>query len=66
MRNDKKYLAITYACVWLFMLNLVWMGLELLPYGEVQHRIVDDIIAIPILYSFYLNGLYYIERKYGE
>ena len=26
------------------MLALIWMGLELLLYGEVQHRTVDDIM----------------------
>jgi hypothetical protein len=35
------------------MLALIWMGLELLLYGEVQHRTVDDImwfLFLPFIY----------------
>ena len=67
MNNDIKYTkAIILACWWFTILCFVWMGLELLLYGEVQHRLVDDIIGIPIMWSLYLNALYYIERKYGK
>ncbi len=34
---------------WATVLNLVWMGLELLLYGEVQSRRVDDIMFILFL-----------------
>ena len=35
------------------MLALIWMGLELLLYGEVQNRAVDDIVwflFLPFIY----------------
>ena len=34
---------------WVTVLNLVWMGLELLLYGEIQARRVDDIMFILFL-----------------
>ena len=45
------------------LLDLVWMGLEVFFYGQVQHRIVDDIIGVPIIVSLYLNALWYFENK---
>lgn len=32
-----------------------WQGLELIFYGEVQHRIVDDIVGSILVVSIYLN-----------
>lgn len=32
-----------------------WQGLELLFYGEIQHRIVDDIIGGILLLSIFIN-----------
>ena len=32
-----------------------WQGLELLIYGEVQHRLVDDIIGLMLQFSVVLN-----------
>ena len=39
------------------------MGLEVFFYGQVQHRIVDDIIGVPIIVSLYLNALGYFDSK---
>lgn len=32
-----------------------WKGLELIFYGEVQHRVVDDIIGVIFMWSILLN-----------
>lgn len=32
-----------------------WVVLEEVIYGEAQNRIVDNIVCIPIIYSFYCN-----------
>lgn len=34
---------------WYIILGLVWQGLDLLIYGEITHRIVDDIMMLLFL-----------------
>ena len=41
-------------CQLYFALVLVWMLLEQLIYHEIQSRLVDDLISIPILVIIYL------------
>ena len=45
-------------CVW----GILWAVLELVLYGEIQHRIVDDIISIPVIIVLYLMFRYRAER----
>ena len=35
-----------------------WQGLELLLYGEVQHRVVDDIVGTVLMLSVMLNVIF--------
>lgn len=42
--------------------GLSWTGLEYLIYGEVQPRIVDDIVSIPVIVALYLMFRYKSER----
>ena len=35
-----------------------WQGLELLFYGEVQHRVVDDIVGTVLMLSVMLNVIF--------
>ena len=35
-----------------------WQGLELLIYGEIQHRVVDDIIGLILLCSVLINVIF--------
>lgn len=35
-----------------------WQGLELLIYGEVQHRLVDDIVGTVLMLSITLNVVF--------
>jgi hypothetical protein len=46
----------------MIVLNLVWMGAEKLLYGEVQHRVVDDIIFMPLLLIVYMMWKFKTER----
>lgn len=42
--------------------GILWAILELLIYREIQHRIVDDIISIPVIVMLYLMFRYKKER----
>lgn len=46
-----------------FLTQIVWCGLELLLYGETQHRIVDDIMSFILILSLYLNYKQYKTRR---
>lgn len=35
-----------------------WQGLELIIYGEVQHRLVDDIVGTVLMLSVMLNVVF--------
>lgn len=42
------------ACWCFIILGLIWQGLELLLYGQIQHRVVDDIMGLlffPFIYK---------------
>ncbi len=53
-----------------FVITFGWQGLELLFYGETQHRIVDDIIGFILLLSVLLNVIFikaiYISKSERE
>lgn len=40
-------------CWWYLILALVWQGLELLIYHQIQPRVVDDIVSILFLPFIY-------------
>lgn len=40
------------------LITFGWQGLELLFYGEIQHRIVDDIISGILLLSILINLIF--------
>ena len=42
-------------CVTALIITYGWQGLELLFYGEVQHRVVDDIVGMALMLSVMLN-----------
>lgn len=42
-------------------ISIFWQGLELLIYKEIQHRMVDNIIAIILTISLSINLKYLIE-----
>lgn len=39
----------------LSVITFGWQGLELLFYGEIQHRVVDDIIGVILFLSVFVN-----------
>ena len=45
-------------CVTALIITYGWQGLELLFYGEVQHRIVDDIVGTVLMLSVMLNVIF--------
>ena len=45
-------------CVTALIITYGWQGLELLFYGEVQHRVVDDIIGTVLMLSVMLNVIF--------
>lgn len=60
MDNRKKEIDITHisetmskTCLWFLILGLLWQGLELLIYGQIQPRIVDSIMSLLFLPFIY-------------
>ena len=45
-------------CVATLIITYGWQGLELLFYGEVQHRVVDDIVGTVLVLSVMLNVIF--------
>ena len=45
-------------CVTALIITYGWQGLELLFYGEVQHRVVDDIVGTVLMLSVILNVIF--------
>ena len=45
-------------CVTALIITYGWQGLELLFYGEVQHRLVDDIVGTVLMLSITLNVVF--------
>ena len=45
-------------CVTALIITYGWQGLELLFYGEVQHRVVDDIVGTVLMLSVVLNVIF--------
>lgn len=63
MRKQDKPVALLVTSVLFLAFLAIWMGLEMLFYGEVQHRIVDDIISVFIIISFYRNVVHVLTYK---
>ena len=63
MRKQDKPVALLVTSVLFLAFSAIWMGLEMLFYGEVQHRIVDDIISVFIIISFYRNVVHILTYK---
>lgn len=55
MRKQDRPVAVLVTCLLFLAFSAVWMWLELIFYGEVQNRGVDNIISIIIIISFYRN-----------
>ena len=45
-------------CATALIITYGWQGLELLFYGEVQHRVVDDIVGAVLMLSVMLNVIF--------
>ena len=45
-------------CVTALIITYGWQGLELIFYGEVQHRVVDDIVGTVLMLSVMLNVIF--------
>lgn len=63
MRKQDKPVALLVTSVLFLAFSAIWMGLEMIFYGEVQHRIVDDIISVFIIISFYRNVVHTLTYK---
>ena len=60
MNTDKIIKSVCYTLCLFIVFCITWSFLEILLYGCVQNRLVDNIISVPIIVSFYLNVKYYI------
>lgn len=53
------------ACIaFLFVSDIIWKLLELIVYGEIQPRVVDDLMGIVFLYGMW--KAYLLGRKHGK
>lgn len=50
------------SCWCFIILGLIWQGLELLLYGQIQHRVVDDIMGV----LFFLFIYKAMENREGD
>lgn len=57
LRDILSYIII-YVLIW-----VIWCGLEALIYGEIQPRKVDDIIALILTISIFLNYKHYRSER---
>lgn len=57
----KTFNNLIYTCCIFAALGLIWMLLEVVFYGEVQDRAVDNIMSIFIFVSIYYNVKWYRE-----
>lgn len=55
MEQDNTISAILITGLLFLAFSAIWMELEILCYGAVRQDIVDDIISIIVMYSFYCN-----------
>ena len=62
----KKITALLIACIELSVINLIWVLLEWFIYGQVQHRAVDDIIGIILIYRFYRYNMLRVSVEITE
>ena len=47
-----------------FAAAVIWQALEIIVYGEIQPRVVDDLMSIVFLYG--IVAAYRIGRKHGK
>lgn len=50
-----------YTCIIFAVIAVIWMLLEVIYYGAVQNRIVDNIMSVFVFISIYYNIKYYRE-----
>lgn len=62
MSDTQKFFCMIYTVYTYLILSLFWIGIEKLIYGNIQPRIVDDIISIPILTIVYFMWKFKTER----
>lgn len=52
------------SALWAFLTwGVLWVALEMLLYGEVQPRMVDDLISLPVLVALYFLFRFKSERN---
>ena len=61
MRRNILYKILTLLFITL-VVYLFWIGLELLVYGSIQTREVDNYISIALVWSLYYNVEYKLEK----
>lgn len=63
MCNGKKTPKFVFGVIiGIYVVHFLWQGLELDLYGEVQHRSVDDIIALVWIFSVFAS--YFVGRRH--
>ena len=53
MAGGKKIKQLSSACIKYILIVILWQALEMVFYGAVQHRVVDDIIGVILFWYIY-------------
>lgn len=53
-----------YCVVFLIVSDIIWKSLELIVYGEIQPRVVDDLMGVVFLYGMW--KAYILGRKHEK
>ena len=56
IKKKENAISILITLILFMALGGFWMALEIFIYGSVTSRVVDEIISIPIIISFYFNS----------
>ncbi len=59
-KMDDFFWTLIITCIMALILCDIWEWLEKMIYGGIENRIVDTIIMIPIIISFWFNAKYLV------
>lgn len=61
-RTRKKLIVVCRTGIKFLAVSIIWLFLEMIFYGEVQPRVVDDIIGLFLIYYIYRSEQRYFWR----
>lgn len=62
MNDTQRFFCMTYTVFSLILLTIFWQVIEIIIYGFIQPRVVDDIVSLPLALIIYLMWKFKTER----